>query len=96
MTMTAVVETDAARSAALFVSVQQRGNLIGDEAIREAINRAISEFGVHGCTERVAEEFGDHPDTAVTRMRWVLAVIEQTFHSYTSVNPQRREWWEKL
>jgi hypothetical protein len=34
---------------------------------------------MNGCTARVAEEFGDHPDTAVARMRFVRAVIEQTF-----------------
>jgi hypothetical protein len=77
--MTALFETDSARCAALFVSVQQRSDLIRGEAVREAINRAISEFGVNGCTARVAEEFGDHPDTAVARMRFVRAVIEQTF-----------------
>ncbi|MDT4925223.1 MAG: hypothetical protein QOG01_2936 [Pseudonocardiales bacterium] len=77
--MTAIFETDSARCAALFVSVQQRADLIGGEAVREAINRAISEFGMNGCTARVAEEFGDHPDTAVARMRFVRAVIEQTF-----------------
>jgi hypothetical protein len=77
--MTALSETDSVRCAALFVSVQQRSDLRGGAAIHEAIDGAISEFGVNGCTERVAEEFGDHPDTAVTRMRWVRAVIAQTF-----------------
>ncbi|HEX3337184.1 MAG TPA: hypothetical protein VHS54_12050 [Jatrophihabitans sp.] len=77
--MTALSETDSARCAALFVSVQQRRDLIGGEAVQEAINRAISEFGTNGCTARVAEEFGDHPDTAVARMRFVRAVLERTF-----------------
>ncbi len=82
--VTALLETDSARCAALFVSVQQRDVLIGGDGVREAIKLAISEFGVSGCTERVAEEFGDHPDTAVARMRRVRAVIEQTF-----TRPQR-------
>lgn len=79
--MTALFETDSdsARCAALFASVQQRSDQIGGEEVREAINRAISELGVNGCSARVAEEFGDHPETAVARMRWARAVIAQTF-----------------
>jgi hypothetical protein len=76
--MTALLATDAARYAALFVAVQQQDDVI-DEAVRESIDRAIGEFGVTGCAERVAQEFGDHPDTAAARMRWVRAVIEGTF-----------------
>lgn len=79
LVMTAPFEIDSASSAALFVSVQQRSDLIRGEAVLEAINRAIKEFGVNGCTARVAEEFGDHPDTAVARMRLVHALIEHTF-----------------
>jgi hypothetical protein len=79
LVMTAPFDTDSARCAALFVWVQQRRDLNGGETVRTAINRAIRDFGVDGCTARVAEEFGDHPDTAVARMRWVRAVIAQTF-----------------
>jgi hypothetical protein len=28
-------------------------------------------FGISGCVGRMAQEFGDHPDGAATRMRWV-------------------------
>jgi hypothetical protein len=30
----------------------------------------VGVFGPLGCAERVAQEFGDHPEAAVTRMRW--------------------------
>jgi hypothetical protein len=30
----------------------------------------VRTFGPGGCAERVAQEFGDHPDSAVGRMRW--------------------------
>ncbi len=28
-------------------------------------------FGIRGCLGRVAQEFGDHPETACERMRWI-------------------------
>jgi hypothetical protein len=76
--MTTHVDTDAVRCAALFVSVQQGSNVISDSAVCRAIENAIYQFGVSGCIARVAEEFGDHPDTAIARMRWVHSVIDRT------------------
>ena len=32
-----------------------------------------------GCAGRVAQEFGDHPETAVIRMRWARAVAREAF-----------------
>ena len=42
--------------------------------IQHAIAAALRAFGSVGCAGRVAQEFGDHPDTAAVRMRWALAV----------------------
>jgi hypothetical protein len=39
-------------------------------AMAQAIDRAIGRLGVRGCIARMAQEFGDHPDAAATRMRW--------------------------
>ena len=77
--MTATVESDSVRCAALFVAAHQRDRIVGTQAVREAIDRTIGEFGATECAARVAEEFGNHPDTAVSRMRWARAVVEQTF-----------------
>jgi hypothetical protein len=30
----------------------------------------VRRFGPRGCTELMAQEFGDHPDAAARRMRW--------------------------
>jgi len=30
---------------------------------------------IRGCAEFVAREYGDHPDTAVMRMRWAILTI---------------------
>ena len=41
-----------------------------------AINSAMQRFGLHGYAGRMAREFGDHPDTAARRMRWVRHLIQ--------------------
>ena len=41
--------------------------------VRQAVAAAIRAFGCSGCAGRVAQEFGDHPETAVIRMRWSTA-----------------------
>jgi len=35
--------------------------------------------GCSGCPGRVTQEFGDHPETAVARMRWARAVAAEAF-----------------
>jgi hypothetical protein len=55
---------------ALFVSVLQRCDQPSTGQVQQAVATAVCIFGLRGCAERVAQEFGDHPETAVTRMRW--------------------------
>ena len=69
----------ATRADALFVSALQRGDHPSAEEVRQAVAAAIEAFGQRGCVERVAQEFGDHPETAVTRMRWARQVAGQAF-----------------
>ena len=64
---------------ALFVSAMQRSDAPSAGQIRQAITAAIGTFGCVGCAERVAQEFGDHPETAASRMRWARAVTGQAF-----------------
>jgi hypothetical protein len=64
---------------ALFVSVLQCSDAPSSAQIRHAIASAIGAFGSIGCAERVAQEFGDHPETAVARMRWARAVTDREF-----------------
>ena len=59
-----------ARCLALFASGLQPSDAPTAETVAQAINRAIRRLGVHGCVARMAQEFGDHPDAAATRMRW--------------------------
>jgi len=76
-TMTRLNVSDARY--ALFASGLQPSDAPSAEAVAQAVNRAIRRFGVRGCVARTACEFGDHPDTAATRMCWArqLAVWPQ-------------------
>jgi hypothetical protein len=69
----------AARADALFVSALQRSEELSTGHVRLAVAAAVRAFGSRGCAERVAQEFGDHPDTAVARMRWARTVAAETF-----------------
>jgi hypothetical protein len=71
----------AARADALFVSALQRSEELSTGQVRQAVAAAVRAFGSKGCAERVAQEFGDHPDTAVARMRWACMVEAEAFGS---------------
>jgi hypothetical protein len=71
--------TPAFEADALFVSALQRSDELSAGQIRQAVAAAVGAFGYCGCAERVAQEFGDHPETAVARMRWARAVADQAF-----------------
>jgi hypothetical protein len=73
------LDINAVRSEALFASAVQRLDNPGAGLIRQAVARAVREFGTKGCAARVAQEFGDHPEIAVARMRWARRAVEATF-----------------
>jgi hypothetical protein len=60
---------------ALFVSALQRSDEPSTTQIRQAIAATIREFGARGCAAQVAQEYGEHPETAVLRMRWARALV---------------------
>src|SRR6516225_12267972 len=66
-----------ARCAALFVSGLQRSEVPDAGALAEAIRHAVRRFGIAGCASRMAQEFGDHPDVAASRMRWIRQLITE-------------------
>src|SRR6516225_4776338 len=59
---------DAFQADVIFASWLQRGDKPSAGQVRQAVAVAIRAFGSSGCAERVAQEFGDHPETAVIRM----------------------------
>jgi|HubBroStandDraft_6_1064221.scaffolds.fasta_scaffold4077919_1 hypothetical protein len=64
------LNVDDARCLALFASGLQPSDALTAEAVSQAINRALRRLGVRGCVARMAQEFGDHPGAAATRMCW--------------------------
>src|SRR5579863_1998703 len=62
----------AARATALFASPLQRSDEPSARQVRQAIATAIAAYGVRACAARVAQAYGEQPETALTRMRWAL------------------------
>ncbi len=69
----------AVRADAVFVSGLQRFDEPAVGQVRRVVAAAIRAFGSSGCAGRVAQEFGDHPETAVIRMRWARRVTREAF-----------------
>ena len=67
--------TGASRTDALFASALQRSDEPSPRQVRQAIAGAVAAYGGLGCAARVAQAFGEHPETAVTRMRWVRTMV---------------------
>jgi hypothetical protein len=61
------------RADALFASALQRSDEPGAAQVDQAIAAAVRAFGTRGCAARVAQEYGEHPETAAVRMRWARA-----------------------
>jgi hypothetical protein len=64
------LDLTTARCEALFASSLQPSQRPDAAQIQVAIMLAVRSYGSRGCAARVAQEFGDHPDTAPARMRW--------------------------
>jgi len=74
---------------AIFVSGPQRGDEPSAGQVRQTVAAAIRTFGYSGRAGRVAQEFGDHPETAVVRMRWARVMAREAFtDSVSEPGPQ--------
>ena len=65
------------RCEALFASGLQRSDAPTAEAVAEAISRTVRQLDIAGCTSRMAQEFGDHPEAAASRMRWIRQLVSE-------------------
>ena len=74
------LDMNGARCHALFSSTLQPSDAPTADMATTAISRAVQQFGIRGCAGQVAQEFGDHPDTAAKRMCWVRQLIAQDAH----------------
>ena len=75
--------TSAVWADALFASALQHSDKPDPGQVRKVIAAAVRAYGGGGCAQRVAQEFGDHPETALARMRWAHAVAGGVFASPT-------------
>jgi hypothetical protein len=66
-----------ARCEALFASGLQRSDAPTPELVAEVISLTVRQFGIAGCTSRMAQEFGDHPEAAASRMRWIRQLLSE-------------------
>jgi hypothetical protein len=84
-----VINVNAVRCEALFVSALQRSDEPTPADVQVAIRRSVRALGSRGCAARVAQEFGDHPEAAVERMRWARRLVEDaTGHAaHAAVGP---------
>jgi hypothetical protein len=81
-----------ARCKALFASSLQRSDAPTPEMLAEMISQTVRRFGVAGCTGRMAQEFGDHPESAASRMRWIRQLIGQA-PAPAAARPARPGGW---
>lgn len=73
------LSTTAVRAEALFLSALQRSEEPNPRQVRQAVAAAVRRFGGPGCAGLVAQEFGEHPETAAARMRWARQLIAEAF-----------------
>jgi len=69
------LDINGARRPALFCSGLQPSDAPTAGTVATAIRAAVQQFGIGGCAGRMAQEFGDHPDAAAARMRWVRQLL---------------------
>ena len=77
----AMTRLDEARCEALFASGLQPSDAPTAGMVAAAITRAVRQFGAGGCAGQMAQEFGDHPDAAARRMRWVRQLVQAAARS---------------
>ena len=58
--------------------------------VRRSTATALCQLSGWGCAERVAQEFGGHPELAATRMRWARQAVAGAFGEQASRQPGPR------
>jgi hypothetical protein len=69
----------SARADALFASVLQYSDEPSAAQVRQAVAAVTGTLGRTGCAARVAQEYGEHPETAAVRMRWARTAVAGAF-----------------
>lgn len=72
--MTRLNVTDA-RCEALFASRLRRSDTPTAQELAEIIRDTVRQYGIRGCSGQMAQAFGDDPEAAADRMRWVRQLV---------------------
>lgn len=72
---------------ALFVSDLQPSQSPDAELVQSSVTAMVLRYGSDGCAALVAAEFGDHPETAVRRMRWARELLVATASGARELQP---------
>jgi hypothetical protein len=64
---------------ALFASHLQSSQQPSDGDVRSAIDNTLRTLSAGQCAAWLAQEFGDHPETAITRMRWATEAVASAY-----------------
>jgi hypothetical protein len=69
--------TRTIRAEAVFVSDLQPSQRPTAGQVAAAVLASLrARGGATGCAAAVAAEYGEHPETAVARMRWALSLVD--------------------
>jgi hypothetical protein len=82
------LSVSAARADALFASALQRSDEPSARQVEQAVAAAIGAFGERGCAARVAQAYGEHPETAAPRMRWARTAVAVTYSCDEGLAPR--------
>ena len=80
VTKVVITMEHAERAEALFLSDLQPSQHPSPDEVATAIEAGLSRWGIAGCAAAAAAEYGEHPDTAPTRMRWALRMLTTLPH----------------
>jgi hypothetical protein len=86
--MTWLNVTDA-RCEALFASRIQRSDTPTAAELAEIIRDTVRHYGIRGCASQMAQAFGDDPEAAADRMRWVRHLVAEVPVAPPSRLPRR-------
>src|SRR5436305_14539218 len=75
------LNVNQARCEALFASGLQRSDTLTASVLTEVISRTVRQLGHRGCISLMVQEFGDHPEAAAERMRWIRQLTDEAFAS---------------
>ncbi len=74
---------------ALFASALQRSQEPSPGQVRQAVTATMTALGDLGCAARVAQAYGEDPETAVTRMRWACLAVADALDGSPLQAPER-------